>query len=60
VEDLIDSDTRKSSENSSIYDLEDDLNPDGLMEESEGPFSDPLGAQIPLVRPLKPEPCRPV
>jgi hypothetical protein len=44
VEDLIDSDTKKSSENSSIYDLEDDLNPDGLMEELEGPFSDPLGA----------------
>jgi hypothetical protein len=29
------------------------------MEELEGPFSDPLGAQTPLVRPLKPEPCRP-
>jgi hypothetical protein len=44
VEDLIDSNTKKSSENSSIYDLEDDLNPDGLMEELEGLFPDPLGA----------------
>jgi hypothetical protein len=44
VEDLIDSDTKKSSENSSIYDLEDNLNLDGLMEELEGPFSDLLGA----------------
>jgi hypothetical protein len=44
VEDPINSNTKKSSENSSIYNLEDDLNPDRLMEESEGPFPDPLGA----------------
>jgi hypothetical protein len=44
VEDLINSNTKKSSENSSIYDLEDDLNSDGLMEELEGPFPDLLGA----------------
>jgi hypothetical protein len=44
VEDSIDSNTKKSSENSSIHDLEDDLNPDGLMEELEELFPDPLGA----------------
>ena len=48
MEDLIDGDTEKASENSSIYDLEDDPNPDELMEELEGLFFDPPGAYIPL------------
>jgi len=45
VEDSINSNTEKTSEKSSIYNLEDDPNPNELMEELEGPFFDPLGAQ---------------
>jgi hypothetical protein len=60
VEDLINSNTKNFSENFSIYDLEDNLNPNKLMEESEKLFSDPLRAQTPPVRPLKPKPYRPI
>jgi hypothetical protein len=43
VKNPINSDTEKTSENSSIYNLEDDPNPDKLIEELEKPFFDPLG-----------------